>query len=240
MKLKKLIKDRNWYYTQQVTFCYMQFFITSTGTDIGKTFVLTNTCQKLIADGKKVTAIKPIISGFKDDDPNSDSAKILQILGLDLTLENLNNISPYRFSAPLSPNIAAALENKNINFRELIQFCQKHIYQAQKNNSYLLIEGAGGVMTPITDDKVFADLISELNIPAILVVGNYLGTISHTLTAIKTILAYNIKIAEVILNCRDDDKIDVKDTLRILGNFTNIKISINGLNQRKLPIQNLL
>jgi dethiobiotin synthetase len=118
----------------------MQFFITSTGTDIGKTFVLIDICQKLMAEGKKVAAIKPIISGFKDQDPNSDSAKILQVLGLDLTSQNLNNISPYRFSAPLAPNAAAALENKNINFDDLIQFCQKHINQAQQNNSYLLIE----------------------------------------------------------------------------------------------------
>ncbi len=203
----------------------MQFFITSTGTDIGKTFVLTNICQKLIAEGKKVTAIKPIISGFKDQDPNSDSAKILQVLGLDLTSQNLNNISPYRFLAPLAPNVAAALENKDINFDELTQFCQKHINQAKKDNSYLLIEGAGGVMTPITDDKVFADLIADLNIPTILVVGNYLGAISHTLTAIKAMSTYNIKIAEVILNIRDDDNVDAQDTLKVLRKFTNLKIS---------------
>jgi dethiobiotin synthetase len=203
----------------------MQFFITSTGTDIGKTFVLTNICQKLIAEGKKVTAIKPIISGFKDQDPNSDSAKILQVLGLDFTSQNLNNISPYRFLAPLAPNIAAALENKDINFDELIQFCQKYINQAEQDNSYLLIEGAGGVMTPITDDKVFADLIADLNIPTILVVGNYLGTISHTLTAIKAMSTYNIKIAEVILNIRDDDNVDAQDTLKVLRKFTNLKIS---------------
>jgi dethiobiotin synthetase len=203
----------------------MQFFITSTGTDIGKTFVLTNICQKLIATGKKVAAIKPIISGFIDEDPNSDSAKILEILGLDLTKQNLDNISPYRFLAPLAPNTAANLENKNINFDELVQFCQKQIDQTKQNNSYLLIEGAGGVMTPITDDKVFADLIVALNIPTILVVGNYLGNISHTLTAIKAMAAYNIKIAELVLNVRDDDKIDAKETLRTLQNFTDIKIS---------------
>lgn len=204
----------------------MQFFITSTGTDIGKTFVVENICRQLIKDGKKVAAIKPIISGFRDDDLNSDSAKILKVLGLNFTPENLNKISPYRFLAPLAPNVAAALEHKNINFAELINFCKNEISLTKKNNQYLLIEGAGGVMTPITDDKVFADLIVELNIPTILVVGNYLGTISHTLTAIKAMLAYNIKISEVILNVRDDDKIDAGDTLRMLKGFVaDIKIS---------------
>jgi dethiobiotin synthetase len=80
-------------------------------------------------------------------------------------------------------------------------------------------------MTPITDDKVFADLIFDLNIPTILVAGNYLGTISHTLTAIKTMSTYNIKIAEVILNIRDGDNVDVNETLRTLRKFTDLKIS---------------
>jgi dethiobiotin synthetase len=202
----------------------MQFFITSTGTDIGKTFVLENICCKLIQEGKKVSAIKPIISGFRDDDLYSDSAKILQVLGLDLNQKNLDAISPNRFLAPLSPNIAAALENKNIDFLEVVRFCQNKISEAQKNNEYLFIEGAGGVMTPITDDKVFADLISALNIPAILVVGNYLGTISHTLTAIKAMQAYNIKIDRLILNCRKDDKIAAADTLKMLRGFADIEI----------------
>jgi len=203
----------------------MQFFITATSTNIGKTFILENVCKKLIEDGKKVIAIKPIISGFSDDDLSSDSAKILNILEKDFNQQNLDAISPYRFSAPLSPNIAANLENKNIDFVELTQFCQNQIAIAKQNNSYLLIEGAGGVMTPITNDKTFADLISELNIPVILVIGNYLGTISHTLTAIKAMQAYKIDIIEVILNCRNDDEIDAIDTLKTLKNFINTPIS---------------
>ncbi len=204
----------------------MQFFITATGTDIGKTFSLEKICRQLIQDGKKVMAIKPVISGFQDDDINSDSAKILKILSLDLTQNNLDQISPYRFSAPLSPNIAAALENKEINFFELIKFCQNKIYEAQKNNHHLFIEGAGGIMTPIDNHRTFADLIVQLKIPAILVVGNYLGTISHTLTAIKTMQAYNIEIAEIIFNCKDN-KINAEENLRTLRNFTDITI-ING------------
>ncbi len=182
----------------------MQFFITATGTDIGKTFTLEKICQKLIKDGNKVEAIKPIISGFNDNDQNSDSAKILKILGLDLTKNNLDKISPYRFSAPLSPNIAAALENKNIDFSELVKFCQDKIFAAQNNNNYLFIEGSGGVMTPVNNNKTFADLIVELKIPAILVTGNYLGTISHTLSAIKVLQAHKIEVAQIIFNCKGD------------------------------------
>ncbi|MFT6105818.1 MAG: dethiobiotin synthetase [Rickettsiales bacterium] len=201
----------------------MQFFVTGTGTDIGKTFVLEKLSNKLLLEGKKINLIKPIISGFSGDDPNSDSAKILKILGKDLNEENLNKISPYRFDAPLSPNIAASIENKNIDFEELVFFCQNRIAEARKNNYYLLIEGAGGVMTPIDNNKTFADLMFALKIPAILVTGNYLGTISHTLTAIKSLEVHGIEIAKIIFNQKDGE-VDNFGNLETLRKFTDIKI----------------
>lgn len=204
----------------------MIFFITSTGTDIGKTFTLEKLCRKLLDEGKNVKAIKPIISGFKDDDQNSDCAKILKVLGKDLNKKNLDEISLYRFSAPLSPNIAADLENREIDFASLLSFCQNAILDAKKNNSYLFIEGAGGVMTPITNNKTFLDLIEELKIPAILVTANYLGTISHTLTAIEALKIRKIKIDKIIFNIRET-QIDAKQTLETLRKFIDIRIDEN-------------
>jgi dethiobiotin synthetase len=148
---------------------------------------------------------------------------LLKALGRDSGLRNIKEISPYRFSAPLSPNIAANLENKNVNFEELIKFCQNAINKSKNNNHHLFIEGAGGVMTPITHNKSFADLISALEISTILVVGNYLGSISHTLTAIKAMQSYNIKIDKIILNCRDDLTY-LDDHIKTLKNFTDVKI----------------
>lgn len=203
-----------------------QFFVTATGTDIGKTFIVEKLCRKLIAEGEKVVVIKPIISGFAFDDLNSDSAKILKVLGREVNQQNLAAISPFYFKAPLSPNIAAALENKTINFSQVVNFCQQQIAAAQKSASYLLIEGAGGVMSPVNDDKTFADLIAQLKIPAILVTGNYLGTISHTLTAIAALKMHNIVIDKIILNCRGDDQINFKDNLKTLRKFTDVDIEL--------------
>ena len=200
------------------------FFITSTGTDIGKTFILEKLCQQLKKDGQKFSAIKPLISGFTDNDPDSDSAKILNALGKNLTKENLDIISPWRFKAALSPNIAAELEGKEINFDEVVSFCQKHIKQAQENDEYLLIEGAGGIMSPVNNHKTFCDLIKALEIPVILVIGNYLGTISHSLTAIKTMQSADIKISQIILNHRADDALDYRDNLKNLRHFTDLGV----------------
>ena len=80
-------------------------------------------------------------------------------------------------------------------------------------------------MTPVCNNKTFANLIAALKIPAILVIGNYLGTISHTLSAVKTMQYYKIDIKKIILNCCQDDSIRSEETLRTLQKFTKIKIS---------------
>ena len=199
------------------------FFVTATGTDIGKTFIVEKLCQKLIKKGKKCNAIKPIISGFDIDDLNNDSAKLLKILGKKNNLENINEISPWRFKKPLSPNIAANLEKKPINFSMLVKFCQKQIKLAKKNDEFLFIEGAGGIMTPISDNKTFLNLIEKLKVPVILVIGDYLGTISHSLTAIKVIEAKNIEIDRIIFNEKTKSTIN-QEIIKTLKGFTKINI----------------
>lgn len=199
------------------------FFVTATGTDIGKTFIVEKLCQKLIKKGKKCNAIKPIISGFDIDDLNNDSAKLLKILGKKINLKNINKISPWRFKKPLSPNIAANLEKKPINFSMLVKFCQKQIKLAKKNDEFLFIEGAGGIMTPISDNKTFLNLIEKLKVPVILVIGDYLGTISHSLTAIKVIEAKNIEIDRIIFNEKTKSTIN-QEIIKTLKGFTKINI----------------
>ena len=176
------------------------YFIAAIGTDLGKTFLVENLCRKLQETQLKVHSIKPIASGFADDDLSSDCAKILKVLGKDFTEENLNSITPWRFKAPISPHLAAKEENKKIDFLEVVNFCREEILEARKENKFLLIEAAGGVMTPITDDKNFLDLVAELKIPTLLLSANYLGAISHTLCAIEALKSKNISIEKVIIN----------------------------------------
>ena len=204
----------------------MQYFITSTGTEVGKTFILQQICQRLIAKGQKVSAIKPVISGFCPEDFNSDLHKILQSLGKDPKAENFDDICLYKFKAPLSPNVAATLENKEISFAKISHFCQEKMLQARQNHQHFFVEGAGGVMSPISADKTFIDLVAALKIPVILVVGNYLGCISHTLTAIRAMQSHGINIAKIVLNIKKDDEISYEEGLETLQNFIDQKIVV--------------
>ncbi len=199
------------------------FFITATGTEIGKSFYLQKLCQKYQEKKQKFYAIKPVISGFDIDDTNNDSFLILKALNLEINEKNLNKISPWRLKAPYSPNIAANLENREINLSEVMNFCQKEINLAKKTSSNLLIEGAGGFMTPINNQFTYLDLIKSLNIPVILVTANYLGTISHSLSAIEVLKNNNVKIAKIIFNNLGKNDISNQKNLEDLGNLGNLK-----------------
>ncbi|MBM5783174.1 MAG: dethiobiotin synthase, partial [Pelagibacterales bacterium] len=198
------------------------------GTDVGKTFFLENICSKLIKNNQSVAAVKPIISGFEIDDLNSDSAKILKSLNLEVSSKNLNLISPWQFKNPLSPNIAAEIEDKKIDFLEVVDFCKKEIEKSIKLDRFLFIETAGGIMTPINDEKTFLDLSEELKIPVLFISRNYLGTINHTLCAVEAMRTRNI-IPELVLFNRFGDESNsskVLNTIRKIGKTNTIFLDV--------------
>ena len=206
-----------------------QYFIASTNTNIGKTFLLTEICKKKLAQNFKVDAIKPVASGFDDNFlSDSDSTKILQSLKMAVNKKNLDKITPWRFKAPLSPSIAARRENIELDFSDIIEFCKKRIMLARKNDTTLLIEGAGGVMTPITQDKTFLDLNKELKLPVFLLSANYLGAINHTLCAVEALRTQSIEIKKIIVNnyyeqnyC-DNSVLDLNETIGEIRRFSKI------------------
>lgn len=174
------------------------YFITATGTDIGKTHLVAG----LIRAGRELqrdfAAIKPVLTGYDAQTaPKSDPAILLNAMGRPNNPRNIATISPWRFTAPLSPDMAAAREGKRIVLKDVITFCEAATAAAPGT---LLIEGIGGVAVPLNEQELVADWISALGIPAILVAGTYLGTLSHIITAGSMLTAQGIKIAAIVLN----------------------------------------
>ena len=178
------------------------FFITGSGTDVGKTYIAKEIIARFFSLNKNINAIKPIISGFnKKEILNSDTGILLKALKKKQSKKNINDISPWRYSLPLAPDIAARSEKKkSIVFTELLNFCRNQIIKAKNNKQTLLIEGVGGIMCPINKKKTILDLINKLDIPVIFITRSYLGSISHTLTAIDVLKKNNIKINCIIVN----------------------------------------
>jgi dethiobiotin synthetase len=192
-------------------------FITASGTDVGKTFVAAGLIRYLRANGQEIDAIKPIVSGF---DParagESDSGILLRALGLPLTDEEIEDISPWRFAAPLSPDMAARHAGKEIDFDQLVLFCETATEEAEGS---LLIEGVGGVMVPLDQSNTVLDWMTELDLPVILVAGSYLGSISHTLTAAEVLDQEECDLRAIVVSETEGSHVPLYETVATIARF---------------------
>ena len=195
-------------------------FVTSCGTGRGKTYVSENMIRGWLAAGKDVRVLKPVISGF---DPavveDTDTGLLLAAAGQDLTPTTIDRVSPWRYAAPLSPDMAAALEDRAVPVDEVVDFCRSAISDAETEGAHLLIEGAGGVMVPLDETCTMRDLIAALDIPVVLVVGSYLGSLSHALTALEALRARDVAIDRIVVNETEDSNIPLAETRDTLARF---------------------
>lgn len=197
-------------------------FITASGTGVGKTFVAEVLIRQWREEGLTVSAIKPVITGF---DPgkvsDSDTGRLLRALGRELTAENINLMSPCRYLAPLSPDMAAAREGRAVPFTEIVDYCRAVMEDTEASGGTLVIEGIGGVMVPLDATHTVLDLIAELNIAAVLVGGSYLGSLSHTLTAHAALAARGVAVDGIIVSETPNSEVPVDETRATLARFVD-------------------
>jgi len=195
------------------------YFVTSTGTDIGKTFVTAGLIRQLRQDGRVAAALKPLVSGYDSSVvETSDPAVLLRAMGRPVTADEIAAIAPFRFRAPLSPDIAAAREGRTIGFDALLSFSRDAV---AGHEGTLFIEGVGGIMVPIDAQRTVLDWMAALGIPLLLVVGGYLGTISHTLTALDVLAQRNLLLAAIVVSESERNPVELEDTVASIARFAN-------------------
>jgi dethiobiotin synthetase len=193
------------------------FFITATGTDIGKTFVASGLIRHWRAAGRHVDALKPIATGFDPASAQaSDAGVLLTALGRPVTPDEIDRISPWRFAAPLSPDMAAQRENRSIDFDALVQLSRNAV---ESHKDMLLIEGIGGIMVPLDNSHTVLDWMIALNIPLVLVTGSYLGSLSHTLTALDVLMRRGLAVKAVVVNETPGSPVAIESTIRTIAGF---------------------
>jgi len=191
-------------------------FITSTGTGIGKTFLTAGLVSYFRDHGRDVEAYKPVISGFDPSAPEaSDTGILLSALGRQLSADEIGRISPWRYAAPLSPNMAASKEGRAIDFQALVTYSRKCATSAD----VVLIEGVGGIMVPLDDHHTVLDWMLALRLPTLLVVGSYLGTISHTLSALDVLGRHGIDVRAIVVDETHDSTVPFADTVATITSF---------------------
>jgi dethiobiotin synthetase len=194
-------------------------FVAGSHTDIGKTYVACAILRAARRAGLAVDALKPVVSGFDAGDwSQSDPGRLLTALGRDLTTEALDRISPWRFIAPLAPPMAAALEGRSLALADLADACRRGL--AASTADLMVVEGVGGLMSPIADRATGLDLVTSLGLTNVLVVGSYLGSISHALTALETLRSHGLGVsAMVVSQDAGDDAPDFQQTVASLRDF---------------------
>jgi dethiobiotin synthetase len=191
------------------------YFITATGTDIGKTYVTAGLLRHLRREG--ASAVKPVVSGFTAETAaSSDPVQLLEAMGKAVTAETLASISPWRFAEPLSPDMAAAREGRIVAFDALVEFCRTSVSRAK---GPLFVEGVGGVMVPLDTRHTVRDWMAALGLPVVLVAGSYLGTISHTLTALDVLARARLTVAALVVNETAESAVPHDETIETLRRF---------------------
>jgi dethiobiotin synthetase len=175
-------------------------FITGTDTNIGKTWVGEHLISALRAKKNNLVLRKPIESGW--DDSNVENTDAYLLAKAARQLDELNDICPNRFSRPISPVRAAALEGKKLSIEAVKNQCVNGVGA----DSFLYVEGAGGFYSPLCADGLNADLANALNLPLLLVAENRLGCINQVLLNVEAIKCRGLKLQAVVLNDVSDDK----------------------------------
>lgn len=171
-------------------------FITGTDTEVGKTFVTALIAKSLVAAGLRVGVYKPAASGCTEADTASSDPQLLwEAAGRP---GELSHVCPQVFAAPLAPHLAARAEGKEIDtklLRDGVKFWQAC-------SDIVLVEGVGGLMSPLSDDEYVADLAFDLSYPLIVVSPNRLGTINATLQTLITAATFRdgLDVAGVVVN----------------------------------------
>lgn len=170
-------------------------FVTGTDTDVGKTRIATALARQLSAQGIRVVPRKPVESGCRKSEGELIPADALALRLAAGYAGELSEVCPYRFEAALSPVRAARLSGEKVTLAHLRRACT-----AEDENSFMLVEGAGGFYSPLAEDGLNADLAEALQLPVLLVADDRLGCINQILLSAEAIEKRGLQLAAIVLN----------------------------------------
>lgn len=167
-------------------------FVTATDTGVGKTEVACALVALARAAGVDAVGMKPAQSGVTAEEP-SDAERLREASG---GVEPLEALCPYSFAPPLAPAVAARVEGRAVSFEGVLAAARALAARHQA----VVVEGAGGLLVPLTERETFADLAVALGLPVLVVARAGLGTVNHTALTLEALRARGLAVAGVVLN----------------------------------------
>lgn len=188
--------------------------ITGIDTGVGKTYTALQLINAAQTSELRVSAMKPFETGCTVKGKNLIPQDAVQLMNKCGTAD-IDMVNQYRLKAPTAPFIAAMLEHKIIDLKKVFR-----AYAALASRSdIIIVEGAGGLLVPITKDFSFADLAKELSLMIVVVSSNKLGVINHTMLTVDCITSHGLKLLGVVLN-NIDRKDDIAKTTNARALFS--------------------
>jgi len=163
-------------------------FVTATDTGVGKTVVATALIHYLRSLGANVGAFKPVESGGRED-----STALLEATGANDPIELVN---PYSFRTPISPHQAAEEEGRTIEIPIILD----SFNNLRERHDFIVAEGAGGLLVPLSKNTLMPDLMFEMSLPLLVVSRAAVGTINHTLLTVKYARSLGLEVAGIVIN----------------------------------------
>ena len=195
------------------------FFITGTDTEVGKTYIGRILVKALNKSGHTCEPRKPVESGCTLENGTLIPEDASLYVQATQDRSTLDEVCPYRYEPPISPERAIRLVNETVNVKDLLNVCQP-----THNPEYLLVEGAGGFYSPLCSDGLNADLAEQLNGDVILVSKDRLGCINQTLLAIEAITNRKLNLVAIVLNQTREHEESSMDNIEDLRLRINIPI----------------
>ncbi|MGI0004209.1 MAG: dethiobiotin synthase [Candidatus Nitrosotenuis sp.] len=195
------------------------YFVTATDTDIGKTAVTAGLARALRNQGTDIGVMKPFACGLQQKHGfKSQDVEILAKASQVSDSEEL--INPYFFPVPASPYTASNKLGASIDVGLVLEKFEK----LQASHDVMLVEGIGGVLTPILKGYSIADLIKDMNLETLIVTSSKIGTVNHTMLTCEACKKHGIKIRGIIINNFGSDGYDVADLANDLTNLSGIEV----------------
>lgn len=171
------------------------YFVSGIDTDAGKSYCTAYLAEKLMKSGEKVITQKFIQTG--NNGYSEDIELHRRLMGIPFTQEDREGLTmPEIFSYPCSPHLASKIDGRPIDFRKIEAATQ----ELARRYDIVLVEGAGGLMVPLTETYLTIDYVAEKDLPLVFVTSGKLGSINHTLLSLEAIRHRNIRLHTVLYN----------------------------------------
>jgi dethiobiotin synthetase len=199
------------------------FFITGTDTGAGKTLLTALVVNHLRSRGVNAVALKPVCSGGR-----GDARRLSAAMGNALPLDEIN---PWHFRAAIAPSLAARQEKKKIKLAQVTA----RIRRMQKKCDVLLVEGAGGLLSPLGEDFNSRDLIIALNAVPMIAAPNRLGVVNHVLLTLEALpKSFRAKVRVVLMPQRKPDS-SAKSNAALLAEFFDARRILSASGRDFIP-----